>query len=138
MSYLSGQMEGFLMKKGREDPRYFPRKFVLDADGCTLRYYVKEHKNPKAVIPLKDLSLSLCPKKLEHEHSLQLSYMKDGSTRHIYVYHDDPEVIIQWYQSLRIAMLQNLKTVWPNSTEQQVQLRYEIDMITVSLNQLYL
>jgi len=27
--YVSGYMEGFLMKRGKEDRRYHPRKFVL-------------------------------------------------------------------------------------------------------------
>jgi hypothetical protein len=93
-AYHKGEMDGFLMKKGREDPRFFPRKFVLE--NGTIRYYVKENKNPKAIIPLDDLSMFLAPEKLGNPSSLQISYLKDGSTRHIYVYHDDPETLMQW------------------------------------------
>lgn len=95
------------MKKGREDPRYFPRRFVLDP--VTLRYYVKEKSNPKAVIKLVDLDVCLAPQKCSKPYSLQLSYLKDGSTRHLYVYHDDPELVMQWYHALRIGKLGALK-----------------------------
>lgn len=42
--YVSGFMEGFLMKRGKEDARYQPRKFVLSEAEDTLKYYVKENK----------------------------------------------------------------------------------------------
>jgi hypothetical protein len=42
--YVSGFMEGFLMKRGKEDARYHPRKFVLSEGDDTLKYYVKENK----------------------------------------------------------------------------------------------
>lgn len=37
-------MEGFLMKRGKEDSRYHPRKFVLCEAEDTLKYHVKENK----------------------------------------------------------------------------------------------
>lgn len=42
--YVSGFMEGFLMKRGKEDSRYHPRKFVLSEADDTLKYHVKENK----------------------------------------------------------------------------------------------
>lgn len=42
--YVSGFMEGFLMKRGKEDSRYHPRKFILSEADDTLKYYVKENK----------------------------------------------------------------------------------------------
>lgn len=30
------------MKRGKEDPRYYPRKFTLSEVDDTLKYYVKE------------------------------------------------------------------------------------------------
>lgn len=42
--YVSGFMEGFLMKRGKEDSRYHPRKFVLCEAEDTLKYHVKENK----------------------------------------------------------------------------------------------
>ncbi|XP_013786468.1 arf-GAP with dual PH domain-containing protein 1-like [Limulus polyphemus] len=43
--YLSGRMEGILWKRGKEDGRFNPRKFVLNEADDTLKYYVKEVSN---------------------------------------------------------------------------------------------
>lgn len=43
-------MEGFLMKRGKEDSRYHPRKFVLCEAEDTLKYHVKENKVYKYLI----------------------------------------------------------------------------------------
>lgn len=40
--YTSGNMEGFLWKRGKEDGRFQQRKFVLNEAEGTLKYYVKE------------------------------------------------------------------------------------------------
>lgn len=48
--YVSGFMEGFLMKRGKEDSRYHPRKFVLCEAEDTLKYHVKENKVYKYLI----------------------------------------------------------------------------------------
>ena len=42
--YISGFREGFLMKRGKEDPKYHPRRFVLCEADDSLKYYVKENK----------------------------------------------------------------------------------------------
>lgn len=60
------------------------------------RYHVREHKEPKGVLKLSELNVAFAPAKIGHMNSMQLTFMKDGSTRHIYVYHEDPEVINNW------------------------------------------
>lgn len=89
-------MEGFLMKRGKEDSKYHPRKFVLSEADDILKYHVKENKDPKAILRLSDLNIAFAPQKIGHANSLQLTFIKDGSTRHIYVCHEDPEVINNW------------------------------------------
>ena len=37
--------------------------------------------------------------------------MKDGSTRHIYVYHDDPQTVVNWYHAIRCCKLHLLQVV---------------------------
>ena len=39
------------------------------------------------------------------------------STRHIYVYHDDPEIINNWYMAIRCAKLHRLQVAFPSATE---------------------
>ena len=116
-SYTSGHMEGFLMKRGKEDSRYQPRKFILSEIDDTLRYHVKENREPKAILRISDLNVVLSPAKIGHINSLQLTYMKDGSTRHIYVYHDDSEVINNWYMAIRCAKLHRLQIAFPSLSE---------------------
>ncbi|KAK8756237.1 hypothetical protein V5799_001059 [Amblyomma americanum] len=89
--YQEGQMEGWLNKQGKEDGRFHPRRFVLS--NGVLEYYVKEsHKEPKASIPVSEINAVFCPDKIGNKHGLQLSYVKDGSTRNIFVYSEDGKV----------------------------------------------
>lgn len=116
-SYISGKMEGFLMKKAKEDSRYQPRKFILCEADDTLKYHVKESREPKAILRISELNVAFAPEKIEHLNSLQLTYMKEGSTRHIYLYHDDAEVISNWYMAIRCAKLHRLQVAFPCATE---------------------
>ncbi|XP_055920081.1 arf-GAP with dual PH domain-containing protein 1-like [Eupeodes corollae] len=119
-SYISGHMEGFLMKRGKEDSRYQPRKFILSESDDTLKYHVKESKDPKAVLRISELNVAFAPRKTGHQNSLQFTYMKDGSTRHIYVYHDEPEVINNWYMAVRCAKLHRLQVAFPSASENEL------------------
>lgn len=126
-SYLSGSMVGFLMKRGKEDSRYQLRKFVLNENEDTLKYHVKENKEPKGVLKLSELNVSFAPSKIGHMNSMQLTFMKDGSTRHIYVYHDDPEVINCWYTAIRCAKLHLLQVAFPSSPQSDLIMRLPKD-----------
>lgn len=119
-NYTSGHMEGFLMKRGKEDSRYQPRKFILSDVDDTLKYHVKESRDPKAILRISELNVAFAPQKIGHSNSMQLTYMKDGSTRHIYVYHDDPEVINNWYMAIRCAKLHRLQVAFPSATESEL------------------
>lgn len=69
---------------------------MLNEQDDTLRYYIKEHKDPKAILRISDINVALAPQKFNHNNSMQISFMKDETTRHIYVYHNDSEVLINW------------------------------------------
>lgn len=120
-NYTNGHMEGFLMKRGKEDSRYQPRKFVLSETDDTLRYYVKESKDPKAVLRISDINIAFAPAKIGHNNSMQLSFMNGGgSTRHIYVYHDDAGIINNWYMAIRCAKLHRLQIAYPSANERDL------------------
>jgi hypothetical protein len=40
--YMSGHLEGMLLKRGKNDGKFVPRKFVLSETDGVLRYYIKE------------------------------------------------------------------------------------------------
>lgn len=119
--YTSGRNEGFLMKKGKEDNKYFPRKFILNEADDTLRYFVREDKNPKAVLRISELNVVFArqyKKDLVHKNTLQISYLStSNSTRHLFLYHEEPEVVVGWYSSIRCSKLHYLQVAYPHANE---------------------
>ena len=77
-------------------------------------------KEPKAVLRISELNVAFAPPKTGNQNSLQISFMKDGTTRHIYVYHEDPEVITNWYLAIRCAKLHRLQVAYPGATEAEL------------------
>lgn len=116
-TYTSGRYSGFLMKRGKEDSKYRSRKFVLSEADDTLKYFVIEHKDPKAVLRISELNVVFAPEKIGLPNSLQITFLKDGTTRHIYVYHEDGEVITNWYMAIRCAKLHRLQVAYPSANE---------------------
>lgn len=68
--YMNGYMQGFLMKRGKEDSKYQARKFILSEGDDTLIYYVRENKEPKAILRLSELNVVFSPEKIGYEFSL--------------------------------------------------------------------
>ena len=119
-SYTSGFMEGYLMKKGRENNQFLPRKFVLSEVEDTIKYYVKDSRDPKAVIKISDINVAFSPKKIPFPNSLQIDYLKNGSTRHLYLYHDDPQTVVNWYHAIRCCKLHLLQVGYPSEAESEL------------------
>ncbi|XP_065160209.1 arf-GAP with dual PH domain-containing protein 1-like isoform X2 [Atheta coriaria] len=127
LAYASGTMEGFLMKRGKEDSRFQNRKFVLNESENTLKYYVRDNGQPKAILHVSETNIVLAPEKIGYPNSLQLSFLKDGTTRHIYLYHENPEVIVNWYMAIRCAKLHRLQLAYPTAIESELVERLEDD-----------
>ncbi|KAL1517223.1 hypothetical protein ABEB36_001016 [Hypothenemus hampei] len=120
-TYTSGYFSGFLMKRGKEDSRYRSRKFVLCEKDDTLKYFVIEHKEPKAVLRISELNVIFAPEKMSaYPNSLQITFLKEGTTRHIYVYHNEGEVITNWYMAIRCAKLHRLQVAFPSANESEL------------------
>lgn len=49
-------------------------------------------KEPKAIMKIEHLNATFQPAKIGHPHGLQVTYLKDNSTRNIFVYHEDGKV----------------------------------------------
>jgi Arf-GAP with dual PH domain-containing protein len=120
-SFTLGRMEGYLMKRGKEDNKYHPRKFVLNEADDTLRYYVKEEKNPKAILRISELNVVFARQfkgDVVNKNCLQITYLSSvNSTRHIFVYHEDSEIIVNWYQAIRCSKFHFLQVAHPNANE---------------------
>ncbi|XP_040856995.1 arf-GAP with dual PH domain-containing protein 2 isoform X4 [Ochotona curzoniae] len=121
ISLPAGNREGVLWKRGRDNAQFLKRRFVLLAREGLLKYYTKEEgKNPKAVISIKDLNATFQTEKIGHPHGLQITYQKDGHTRNLFVYHESGKEIVDWFNALRAARLQYLKTAFPELPESEL------------------
>lgn len=113
--YMKDLKEGILMKRGKENQKYKPRKFVLSRHENTLTYYNKDSASkPKAEISLDSLNAVFVPTKTELQNGLQITYSDDGSTRCLYVYHNDSKEIVDWYLSIRALKLEWRKIAFPD------------------------
>ncbi|XP_032284962.1 arf-GAP with dual PH domain-containing protein 2 isoform X2 [Halichoerus grypus] len=115
-----GTREGFLWKRGRDNAQFLRRKFVLLAKEGLLKYYTKEEgKGPKAVISIKDLNATFETEKIGNPHGLQITYRREGHVRNLFVYHESGKEIVDWFNALRAARLQYLKTAFPELPESE-------------------
>uniref|UniRef100_A0A8I5NL31 Arf-GAP domain-containing protein n=1 Tax=Papio anubis TaxID=9555 RepID=A0A8I5NL31_PAPAN len=91
--YSAGYREGFLWKRGRDNGQFLSRKFVLTEREGALKYFNRnDAKEPKAVMKIEHLNATFQPAKIGHPHGLQVTYLKDNSTRNIFIYHEDGKV----------------------------------------------
>ncbi|KAH9389845.1 hypothetical protein TYRP_007392 [Tyrophagus putrescentiae] len=113
-AYADDYIEGTLYKRGKEDGKFLPRKFVLSSVEGTLKYFVKDtHKSPKAVIKVISANATFCTNKISNPNALQISWNKDGFTRSVFVYSDSGKDIIDWYTAIRATKLRHLQIAFP-------------------------
>ncbi|XP_066119391.1 arf-GAP with dual PH domain-containing protein 2 isoform X2 [Saccopteryx bilineata] len=116
----SGNREGFLWKRGRDNAQFLRRRFVLLAREGLLTYYTKEEgKGPKAVINIKDLNATFQTEKIGNPHGLQITYRREGHIRNLFVYHESGKEIVDWFNALRAARLQYLTAAFPELPESE-------------------
>ncbi|XP_066119394.1 arf-GAP with dual PH domain-containing protein 2 isoform X5 [Saccopteryx bilineata] len=120
----SGNREGFLWKRGRDNAQFLRRRFVLLAREGLLTYYTKEEgKGPKAVINIKDLNATFQTEKIGNPHGLQITYRREGHIRNLFVYHESGKEIVDWFNALRAARLQYLTAAFPELPESELEMR---------------
>ncbi|CAL8273071.1 unnamed protein product [Gadus morhua 'NCC'] len=93
LTYEEETRDGMLMKRGRDNGQFLNRRFVLSEREGTLKYFIKsDGKEPKALIKVDSINASFQPAKIGHLNGLQITYLKDYSTRNIFLYHDSGKV----------------------------------------------
>lgn len=121
VQYSRGKKEGILMKRGKKDSRFKPRRFIISSQENCLKYYNKDQaKEPKDVISLDDLNVAFVPDKLGNPNGLQITYLKNGATRNLFVYSDSSQDIVDWYTCIRAAKLERRKVAFPNRDEKEL------------------
>ncbi|XP_017287602.1 arf-GAP with dual PH domain-containing protein 2 isoform X2 [Kryptolebias marmoratus] len=113
-TYSSELFESVLWKKGRDNKQFLKRIFLLSQKDFTLRYFLKEDsKVPKAIINMKDLNAEFQPEKIGHAHGLQISFQEDEHTRNLFVYHEDGQAIVSFFNAVRATRLAYLQKKHP-------------------------
>ncbi|XP_067114915.1 arf-GAP with dual PH domain-containing protein 2-like [Osmerus mordax] len=120
-AYSSGIYEGTLWKKSNDNKQFVRRRFLLSQKDLSLRYFVNDDsKTPKAVISMKDLNAIFQPEKIGHAHGLQISYQQEGRGRNLFVYHDNGQEIVFWFNAIRATRLSYLKRLNPSALEEEL------------------
>ncbi|XP_061585328.1 arf-GAP with dual PH domain-containing protein 2-like [Cololabis saira] len=105
-TYTSELFESTLWKKGKDNKQFLKRVFLLSQKDFTLRYFIKEDsKVPKAVIGMKELNAGFQPEKIGHPHGLRISYQEDEHMRNLFVYHEDGQTIVSFFNAVRATRL---------------------------------
>uniref|UniRef100_A0A3Q0SPE1 ArfGAP with dual PH domains 1 n=1 Tax=Amphilophus citrinellus TaxID=61819 RepID=A0A3Q0SPE1_AMPCI len=118
---LTYEEDGMLMKRGRDNGQFLSRRFVLSEMEGTLKYFTKyDAKEPKAVIKVDTINATFQPEKIGNPNGLQITYLKDYSTRNIFVYHDSGKEIVDWFNSIRAVQLHYLKVAFPGATDAEL------------------
>ncbi|XP_051017094.1 arf-GAP with dual PH domain-containing protein 1 [Acomys russatus] len=116
--YSAGYREGLLWKRGRDNGQFLSRKFVLTEREGALKYFNKnDAKEPKSVMKIEHLNATFQPAKIGHPHGLQVTYLKDNSTRNIFIYHEDGKEIVDWFNALRAARFHYLQVAFPGASD---------------------
>lgn len=119
--YSRGKKEGVLMKRGKKDKSFKPRRFIISSQDNNMKYYNKDGaKEPKDVISLDEINAAFVPEKLGNPNGLQITYMKNGVTRNLFVYCDNSQEIVDWYTCIRAAKLERRKIAFPNRDETEL------------------
>uniref|UniRef100_H3B771 ArfGAP with dual PH domains 1 n=1 Tax=Latimeria chalumnae TaxID=7897 RepID=H3B771_LATCH len=110
--------EGFLWKRGRDNGQFLSRKFILSEREGALKYFNKhDAKEPKAIIKIEHLNATFQPSKIGNPNGLQITYLKDNSTRNVFVFHEDGKEIVDWFNAIRAARFHYLQVAFPGASD---------------------
>ncbi|KAG9264561.1 arf-GAP with dual PH domain-containing protein 1 isoform X1 [Astyanax mexicanus] len=114
--YSAGYREGFLWKRGRDNGQFLSRKFILSEREGALKYFNKhDAREPKALMKIHTINATFQPAKIGNPHGLQITYLKDNSTRNIFVYHEDGKEMVDWFNAIRAARFHYLQVAFPGA-----------------------
>ncbi|XP_072415026.1 arf-GAP with dual PH domain-containing protein 2 [Chiloscyllium punctatum] len=120
-SPISGDRVGYLWKRGKDKGNFQKRSFRLLEKEGVIQYYAKEEdKEPKGVIHVSELNATFQPEKIGNPNGLQITYLKDGRTRCMFVYHKNGKDIVDWFNAIRAARFRYLKIAFPTTSDTEL------------------
>ncbi|NP_001279839.1 arf-GAP with dual PH domain-containing protein 1-like precursor [Callorhinchus milii] len=124
LPYSTGYREGFLWKRGRDNGLFLNRKFILTERDGILKYFAKnDAKEPKASIRVDNMNATFQPAKIGNPNGLQITYLKDNSTRNIFVYHEEGKEIVDWLNAFRSVQFYYLQVAFPGASDNELKLK---------------
>uniref|UniRef100_A0A8D0L1L7 ArfGAP with dual PH domains 1 n=1 Tax=Sphenodon punctatus TaxID=8508 RepID=A0A8D0L1L7_SPHPU len=66
---------------------------------------------------IEHLNATFQPAKIGNPHGLQITYLKDNSTRNIFVYNEDGKEIVDWFNAIRAARFHYLQVAFPGASD---------------------
>ncbi|KAM9780192.1 arf-GAP with dual PH domain-containing protein 1-like [Neosynchiropus ocellatus] len=119
--YSAGYREGYLWKRGRDNGLYLNRKFILSEREGVLKYFNKhDARLPKAIMRLNTVNATFQPTKIGSTNGLQVTYLKDNSTRNIFLYHEEGKEMVDWFNAIRAARFHYLQVAFPGAPESEL------------------
>ncbi|GCC35716.1 hypothetical protein chiPu_0014204 [Chiloscyllium punctatum] len=67
--------------------------------------------------PISELNATFQPEKIGNPNGLQITYLKDGRTRCMFVYHKNGKDIVDWFNAIRAARFRYLKIAFPTTSD---------------------
>lgn len=117
----NGVREGTLWKRGRDNKQFLTRRFVLSEREGTLKYFkTQDGKEPKCVIKVDSINASFQPSKIGNPNGLQITHRMDSKTRNLFLYHEDGEEIVNWFNAIRMAQLNYFKVAFPTAADKEI------------------
>uniref|UniRef100_A0A0F8AGY2 Arf-GAP with dual PH domain-containing protein 1 n=1 Tax=Larimichthys crocea TaxID=215358 RepID=A0A0F8AGY2_LARCR len=77
-------------------------------------------RDPKAVMKIETLNATFQPAKIGNPCGLQITYLKDNSTRNIFVYHSDAKEMVDWFNAIRAARFHYLQVAFPGASDEEL------------------
>ncbi|XP_053707280.1 arf-GAP with dual PH domain-containing protein 1-like [Synchiropus splendidus] len=119
--YSAGYREGYLWKRGRDNGQYLNRKFILSEREGVLKYFNKhDARLPKAIMRLNTVNATFQPTKIGSANGLQVTYLKNNSTRNIFLYHEEGKEMVDWFNAIRAARFHYLQVAFPGAPESEL------------------
>ncbi|XP_051888924.1 LOW QUALITY PROTEIN: arf-GAP with dual PH domain-containing protein 1 [Pristis pectinata] len=114
----AGNRVGYLWKRGKDKGSFHQRSFQLLEKEGTMQYFSKEDgKGPKGVIRVSEMNAIFQPEKIGNPNGLQITYLENGRTRNIFVYHKNGKDIVDWFNAIRAARFRYLKMAFPTASD---------------------
>lgn len=79
----------------------------------SFQMFSSQAREPKAIMKIDSLNATFQPSKIGTAHGLQITYLKDNSTRNIFVYHEDGKVwrtsVLRLQRALCLPLVEHLR-----------------------------